>query len=95
MSKTSTNETHRIKAQRILNAIKPKHDDDTAGAYFMTETLNMKTINFLQACDILNDLETTQYKDAGAFESHKGMHPTLGELILVVNAVDGSAMLIQ
>ncbi len=61
----------------------------------MTEALNMKTIGFIQACQILNDLKTTQYNDAGGFETHKGLHPTLGELILVANAADGSAILIQ
>lgn len=87
-------EDRRIKAQRILNSIKSKHDD-TNGVYFMTEALTMKSIDFTQACNILGDLKIIQHIDAGGFETHKGTHPTLGELVLVANAADGTATLIQ
>lgn len=80
-------------AQKLMNAILNKHE--TNGAFFMTETLTMKSINFLQACDILGDMHKTHHIDSGGFETHKGIHPTLGELILVANAADGTATLIQ
>lgn len=61
----------------------------------MTGSLIATQISFHEVSEILADMEPMQYWDGGGFETRKGFHPKLGEIILVINASDGSAILIQ